>query len=242
MKKLITLLFIVLGQQVYAQNLQLVGSTAQMIKNFDLSANIDFDTLSNTENLYGIGAIENLQGEMTIINGKPYVATWSKDNQAQIEQTFNKNGIFLVSANVKEWKEIEINQKFNDKSELLAYVLKQAEKNDLDVDGGFPFRIETKVDHIRAHISFISEATIQNFSPQAKKADDHRVIIENEDVEIIGFAGHQAGGRFAMPAMPNRPASKMHIHFLTADQKKIGHIEDLKILQKAVLYLPQFQQ
>ena len=54
---------------------------------------------------------------------------------------------------------------------MLAYVLKQAEKNDLDVDGGFPFRIETKVDHIRAHISFISEATIQKiFPPTGEKS------------------------------------------------------------------------
>lgn len=241
MKKLI-LLFILIAPPLAAQNLQLVGNTAQIMRNYDLSANIDFDTLSNTENLYGIGAIENLQGEMTIIDGKPYVATWSENNQAQIEQTFDKKGIFLVSAKVEEWHQIKINQEIKDKSELIAYVLEQGKKYDLDVDGGFPFRIETNVDHIRAHISFISKSTVQNFSPQAKKAEDHRVIVENEDVEIMGFAGNQAGGRYAMPAMGNRPASKMHIHFLSADKKKIGHIEDLTILKEAVLYLPKNNQ
>lgn len=57
-----------------AQEIQLVGSTALIMTEKNLSANMDLDTISNRQFLYAIGAIENLQGELMVFNGKPLYA------------------------------------------------------------------------------------------------------------------------------------------------------------------------
>lgn len=57
-------------------------------------------------------------------------------------------------------------------------------------------------------------------------------------MSLLGFAGKTAGGRFAMPAMPGRAASPMHMHFVTPDFSRSGHVEDLKIEETWQLCLP----
>lgn len=103
---------------------------------------------------------------------------------------------------------------------------------------GFPFRIRAKVAHIQAHIAFLRPETVVNFSPQGKKQDDYPLTLNDQNVWIMGFAGKTAGGRFAMPAMGNNPASELHMHYICSDKEEAGHIEDLVISGTWQLCLP----
>lgn len=103
---------------------------------------------------------------------------------------------------------------------------------------GFPFRIKAKVAHIQAHIAFLRPETVVNFSPQGKKQDDYPLTLNDQNVWIMGFAGKTAGGRFAMPATGNNPASELHMHYICSDKEEAGHIEDLVISGTWQLCLP----
>lgn len=222
----------------FAQQINLVGSTAKIMIERELSASLSLDTITNRKHLYAIGAVENLQGEVLIVNGQPLVAELNQNRQPRWVSTWDRNLIFLVSANVNSWNKIMLDVPIHNRKELEAVIFAEAEKLGLDISGGFPFRVKVKADTIQAHIAFLRPETIANFSPLGKKQDDYPILLTDEPVRIIGFAGTTAGGRFAMPAMPGRTASNMHIHYLKADESEAGHIEELNFQGKWQLCLP----
>lgn len=224
--------------EAFAQEIRLTGSTAKIMKERDLSASLALDTLSDRKHLYAIGAVENLQGEVLIVNGKPLIAELDQNRTPRWVSTWDRNLIFLVSANVASWNKITLDIPIHNRKELEAVILAEAEKLGLDTSGGFPFRVKVKTDTIHAHIAFLRPETIVNFTPQGKKQDDFPLLLSNEPVRIIGFAGTTAGGRFAMPAMPGRESSNMHMHYLKADESEAGHIEELNFQGKWQLCLP----
>ncbi|MCL6259149.1 acetolactate decarboxylase [Aquiflexum sp. TKW24L] len=238
MKKILLLSLTIFPLLSQAQSIQLIGSTAQIMKEKNLSANIDLDTITDRKFLYAIGAMENLQGEIIVFNGKALYAGLDKDRQPYWEQTYDKKAIFLVRSNVAAWQKTIFTEPISDRHELTKIILREAGKAGLDTVGGFPFRIKAKVDHIEAHIAFLRPETVADFSPMAKKQDDYPLELNNQNVWIIGFAATTAGGRFAMPAMGNNPPSQLHMHYIRNDREEAGHIEDLIIKGTWQLCLP----
>lgn len=236
-------LTIVLG--VFSANAQvkvkvnLVGNTNQIMKMKDLHANINPDTISNKKHLYAIGAAENLQGEMMVIKGKPYFTGLTTDRKPLIEKTFNKKMIFMVSANISKWESQKITKHIASKDELIQIVFEAASKHGIDTTSGFPFMIKGNVKSLKGHIAFLKDEHIGNFSPQVKKDDDYPVLVENKKIQVLGFASTDAGGRFAMPAIGTKAASKMHIHFISKDESSFGHVEDLSFDEEIKLYFPK---
>ncbi|MCH7406341.1 acetolactate decarboxylase [Belliella aquatica] len=230
MKKYLFISILMIPIWSQAQNIQLIGSTAQIMKEKNLSANIDLDTITNRKFLYAIGAMENLQGEIIVFNGKPLYAGLDENRLPYWEQTFDKKAIFLVRSNVDAWhKTVFRDDPISNRQELTKIIMREASKAGLDTVGGFPFRIRAKADQIQAHIAFLRLETVTNFTPQGKKQDDYPLALEDQNVWIIGFAGKTAGGRFAIPAMGNNPASELHMHYIRTDKEEAGHIEDLVI-------------
>ncbi|UJP66143.1 acetolactate decarboxylase [Mongoliitalea daihaiensis] len=239
MKKYFILSLLLVPFVAQAQQIELIGSTAQIMKENNLSANINLDTITNRKFLYAIGAMENLQGEIIVFNGKPLYAGLDENRQPYWEQTFDKKAIFLVRSNVAAWhKTVFKDVPISNRQELTKIIMQEASKAGLDTVGGFPFRIRAKADHIQAHIAYLRSETITNFTPQGKKKDDYPLTLEDQNVWIIGFAGKTAGGRFAMPAMGNNPASELHMHYIRNDKQEAGHIEDLIINGTWQLCLP----
>ncbi|MGY6523382.1 MAG: acetolactate decarboxylase [Mongoliitalea sp.] len=232
-----SLLFMALA--VNAQEIQLIGNTAQIMKERNLSANIDLDTISNRKFLYAIGAMENLQGEIVVFNGKPLYAGLDENRNPYWEETFDKKAIFFVRSNVDAWQKTVFREEpISNRHELTEIIMREAAAAGLDIEGGFPFRIRAKANHIQAHIAYLTPETIADFTPQGKKQDDYPLTVENQNVWIIGFAGKTAGGRFAMPSIGNNAASQLHMHYIKSDKEEAGHIEDLVIKGPWQLCLP----
>jgi len=54
---------------IYAQEAHIVGVMKSFMRKGELFATIDLDTLSNKPHLYGMGPVEFLTGEITVITG-----------------------------------------------------------------------------------------------------------------------------------------------------------------------------
>ena len=50
----------------------------------DLSSKIDLMELENLENLYALGAVEQLKGEILIMNSKPYISSCEHKNESHV--------------------------------------------------------------------------------------------------------------------------------------------------------------
>lgn len=89
------------------------GNRNNIIQNGDLSARINLDTLSEISNLYAIGPIEGLKGEITVYSGKSSIATIERE-QPKIYSSLNYNAIFLVYASASQWKKLQLRNQLVD--------------------------------------------------------------------------------------------------------------------------------
>jgi acetolactate decarboxylase len=79
-----------------------------------LQATINPDTLTNKAGLCGIGPLENLKGEIMIIDGESFVSRVKGNDGMEVENTFNAPAPFFVYANVQQWEEVSIPKFVND--------------------------------------------------------------------------------------------------------------------------------
>lgn len=227
-----------LGFSSLDSNIELIGSTEQIMKKGDLSANIDLSIKEFSKNSFGIGAIENLQGEMIVFQGKSIYSGLDEKRNPLWLKTQNKKAIFFVKSEVKKWKKIKMPTSVQNRLELYETINKEAIKLNLDTLDGFVFKAIAHVNSLHAHIAFLRKETIENFSPAGKKNDDFPLELKNQTIDLIGFAGKNAAGRFAMPSMGNNLGSNMHFHYISRNKLEAGHVEQINIKENWTLYLP----
>ncbi len=68
-----------------------------------LYGNIHLDTMANKNNLYGLGPVEYLSGEILLINGKSYKSTVVSDAAMKVEETYDIKAPFFGYANIAQW-------------------------------------------------------------------------------------------------------------------------------------------
>lgn len=87
------------------KNVYTVGAMHNVMWKGQLQGTIDLDTISNRENLYGLGPVEYLSGEILIDDGVAYRATVLTDSIMKVEKTFALKAPFFVYTQVKGWQE-----------------------------------------------------------------------------------------------------------------------------------------
>ena len=93
---------------IFAQNpeVKFAGQLRKIMLDADLSTKIRLDTLPR-ENLFAIGIVDSLQGEISIINGKALISS-IKDTYIKTDTSLNHGAAMLIYAYVKNWKVITI--------------------------------------------------------------------------------------------------------------------------------------
>lgn len=73
----------------------------------DLSAKGSLSEFENVENLYALGAIENLKGEIQILNSEPYNSYVEKE-EIKFDESYSKKATLLVYSIVENWITVQI--------------------------------------------------------------------------------------------------------------------------------------
>lgn len=93
MKLLFSYLLVLFGiLPIFAQNpdVKFAGELREIMLDADLSTKIRLDTIPK-ENLFAIGVVDSLQGEICIINGKPLISSL-KDTYIKTDTSMNHGG------------------------------------------------------------------------------------------------------------------------------------------------------
>src|SRR5579862_8273787 len=98
-----------------------VGEMRKVMLDGDLSAAIDLRKLANKKNLYALGPVEGLQGEVTVWDGKPSIAR-IRNKKLVTSDSFDFKAIFLVFAYVPQWHEQAVPEKVSSEKELEDFV------------------------------------------------------------------------------------------------------------------------
>ncbi len=196
----------------------------------NIQAVISLDSLSNKKNLYALGAVDNLKGEIQIFNSKPS-NSFVIDGSLKIKDSYNLKAALLVYAEVEAWDSFQI-EKSKTKSELEEKIFKMAKSNGINLEKPFPFLLEGNVASLDWHVINWNEGdTIHNHKKH--KASGLNGTLRNTDVEILGFYSTKHKAVFT------HHTTNMHMHFKTDDTATTGHVDDLLLNETITLKLPK---
>ena len=233
---LFSILFFIFSSMLYAQNkklknIKIVGAMKNVMMKGELFGNIYLDTISNKKHLYGIGPLENLLGEILVIDGKAYNSIVLSESKMKVEKSFNLKAPFFVYGNQFEWEKIELPSNIKTLNQLEKFI----DEKTNDINFPFVFKIKGKIEYANIHIVNLASGSIVKSPKDAHKGQINYKIY-NKNSEIIGFFSRKHKAIFT------HHTTFMHLHLITNNRKMMGHLDDIKINTNMIqLYLPKFQ-
>ena len=191
---------------------------------------INLDSLSTKKQLYALGAVENLEGEIQIFDSKPS-NSFVVDSTLKIIDSYQLKAALLVYAEVEEWDSYEISN-ITTKSDLEEKIFETAKSKGINIEKPFPFLLEGTISSLDWHvINWKQGDTIHNHKKH--KEAGLNGILRNTGVEILGFYSTKHKAVFT------HHTTNMHMHFKTNDNNIAGHIDDLQLDNQLILKLPK---
>jgi len=209
--------------------LSFVGSQRHTIMTGDRAAHLDLRTLKSRPHLYGVGPIEGLRGEITIVDSRPSLARVGADHLVHVTESYEAGTPFFVWAEVSTWHTQELPNEVRSYTELEKFVGEAGARAGLAQ--AFPFMMTGRPELIDFHIV--------NATPDTPPGmENHQKIqipfaLHGQDATFVGFWSNQHQGVFTPMGM------NMHIHFQTLDNKVSGHVQGLTLAHGPTLSLPK---
>src|SRR5262245_9964207 len=108
-------------------DIRFVGTQRDTIANGRIAGLIDMRTLATTPHLYAIGPIEQLRGEVTVIDSRPSLSRVGPNKSILVTENFETGAPFLVWAEVPAWRALQIPPEVRTFTDLEAFVPRAAE-------------------------------------------------------------------------------------------------------------------
>lgn len=191
----------------------------------DLSSKISLDSLENTKNLYALGAISGLKGEILVIDSRPSLASVQKGNLSLLN-SWNVEACLLVKTTVDTWKTHQLPDTVITYAALEEYLQRFYHGTPL------PFLLKGKVTSLKWHIIDWDVGDTDHTHEKHKKSGLHGEV-ENEEVTILGFYSDKHYGEFT------HHSTKLHLHFINKDVTTSGHVDDLVLTSSVILQTPR---
>ncbi|MBT8288845.1 MAG: acetolactate decarboxylase [Bacteroidia bacterium] len=231
--KILVVMFLIVIASCQSNNMKVnevkYSGALKTIMSGNIQPVLSLDSLSNYKNLYALGAVENLKGEIQIFDGKPS-NSFVVDGSMQIKDGYDLKATLLVYAEVKEWNEFVI--KGGNKDELEKAIFETAKGNGLNEDQPFPFLLDGRVATLDWHVIDWKEGDTDHSHDKHKASGLNGKLMDRE-VQILGFYSSKHKAVFT------HHTTNMHLHFKTADNALAGHIDDLSIGETIRLKLPR---
>jgi acetolactate decarboxylase len=203
---------------------KVTGAMRNVMWKGELAGLISTDTL-NKEGVYGIGPIENLTGEILIINGKTFTSR-VQGTSIVVDSNVKVAAPFFVHTEVKEWKEIKLPEQVNSIKELEAFLVEFAGKKTQP----FVFRLQGVIHWSQIHVVNLPKGSIVK-SPEDAHLGRESFYISDMNSTIIGFFSRSHQGVFT------HHDSFLHMHLLTGDGSMMGHVDELKFSSSVKLFI-----
>lgn len=214
--------------QQETNSVNIVGQMKDVMWQGKLDGNIDLDTIANKTNLYGLGPVEYLVGEILIIDGKSYKSTVVSDTTMKIEETYEIKAPFFGYANISKWTEQTLPDSIQTIQQLEQYLDKVTKSSPRP----FMFKLSGTVEQAIIHIVNLPEGSKVS-SPDEAHQGQINYELKNEQSEIIGFFSTEHKAVFT------HHDTYLHMHLITTDRQKMGHLDEVLFKKGTMkLYLP----
>ncbi len=206
-----------------------VGTLQQIMQEGDISAKIDLESLAGRPQLYGLGAAEDLQGEIMIWQGKAFLTTVAGSGLATYDG-FRKKASLLVYSEVAAWDSISLPPEIDQLDKLTDFLVQTAQELGVDAKHPFPFLLKGRPEMISWHV--IDWDVNDPVHTHAKhQQSGMRSGWKNTATEILGFYS-------PTPGMFTHHDSRIHLHATTPDRRLVAHLDQATGINGMQLYLP----
>jgi len=219
-----------------------IGSQKDIVATGKVTSVINLQDLSGTKNLFAMGPVAGLDGEITIFNSQPYISQ-VRGNDFEVHQSFDYGAIFLVWSAQAEWQDIAIPATVKSYLDLQDFVKTQAQAAGIDTGKSFAFLLAGTPVEIKYHIN-VDRTGGQAITQELFLKSKAPFVTKNEPVDILGFYAENHPGDFITKTSPGIKADSgrqnaMHIHLVSKTSKATGHIDDLTLGAGMTLRLPK---
>lgn len=214
--------------QQTTNEVKIVGQMKNVMWKGQLYGNINLDTIANKTNLYGLGPVEYLAGEILIIDGKSYKSTVVSDSTMKVEETYVIKAPFFGYANISKWTEQTLPESIQTIQQLEQYLDKVTKSSPRP----FMFKLSGTVEQATIHIVNLPKGSKVSSPDEAHKGQKNYEL-QNEQAVIIGFFSTEHKAIFT------HHDTFLHMHLMTTDKQKMGHLDKVLFKKGAMkLYLP----
>lgn len=209
-------------------NVRVSGAMKNVMWKGQLYGTIALDTIPNKNHLYGLGPCENLAGEIMVVDGKSYRSKVVSGTEMEVTETFAVKAPFFVYANVTSWQPHDLPKTVTDQVSLEKYLQTLASNREQP----FVFKLVGSIVKANIHIVNLPEGKTVA-SPDDAHTGQVNYGLGSEDVTIVGFYSTEHQAIFT------HHDTFIHMHLITAEHLKMGHVEQVQFAGNMKLYLSQ---
>lgn len=215
-------------QESMNNKVEIIGEMRNVMWKGQLGGNIDLDTIANKTNLYGLGPVEYLRGEILIIDGRAYKSTVVSDSTMKVEATYDIKAPFFGYANISQWSEEVLPDSVQTIQQLERYLDAITQSSPRP----FMFKLSGTVEEAIIHVVNLPEGSKVS-SPEEAHQGQVNYALKNEPSDIVGFFST------AHKAIFTHHDTYLHMHLITKDLQQMGHLDEVVFEKGAMkLYLP----
>lgn len=215
------------------------GKMHEVIGQQQHQGRVIFAELVKQPHFYGVGALESLGGEATILDGKVTLTQVKSDGKLQtLKLTPQTQAALLVGGYVTDWSKHPLAQPVSS-DELNTLIEQDARLAGLNVKAPFVFVIKGDFQNVEFHVINGACPIRARMRKEALPADKRPYEADLPKVtgKLVGVFAKDAAGNIT------HPGTSVHMHLLFQDAKsgemRTGHVEKLTVAPGAILLLPE---
>ncbi len=209
---------------------QQFGGMRSALRLGNTSSQITFEDINSSPHAFGVGALTDLEGEITVVDGQIIVAK-TEDGIRAISSTSNNSNdsaTLLTLAYVDEWREYKFpsSMNFEDAVESVAAA------HGIDTNTPFPFYILATTEAYEMHvINGFCPVITPDLEPKDQPWRLHGV---ETTLLIVGFFAKNQEG------VMTHHGSSVHIHGIDTSRNEMvsGHLDSVAVQEGSTIFLP----
>jgi acetolactate decarboxylase len=198
----------------------------------DISGKATLADLPRSPQLYAIGPAAGLAGEITIIDGRLFLAK-VRSGSIDTSSDYQGQASFLVWATVPQWQDaVPIGQTVVNAVDLERLIETKARLAGLDTDKPFPFLLQGRFNSVKYHVVLPPSAQGMHGSSASPTDSQLDLRAGGKSGTVIGFFSKKHEGVFT------HRGSYSHLHVSLEDGNS-GHVDDLEVAADVSLLFPR---
>ena len=210
------------------------GTLREVMHGEVMDGQVRLSDVTDKPHVFGIGALDKLQGEILIADNVAWVARVRDGKHIEVRQSdTTDSAVLLAVAQVPRWTEVTVDQDvFADQfDDFIEKAMRQAGLDKLET---VPFMIEGKFSSLDLHV-LNGQCPFAEVKVEIEGAGPpHRTTLNDVTGLLVGFYAENGAGRIT------HHSTRIHVHALvgTGDERVAGHVDAVALKAGTVIRVP----